>query len=128
MPERSDTRLLCADIAEAVERILSYTSEMTYSEFISDIRTQDAVIRNLEILGEAVKNLPPSFTEQYPEVPWRFIAGMRDKLIHHYFGVSLEIVWETAQSDIPVLREWLKAVRFPDELDEERPSTSTGSR
>jgi len=69
MPERSNTHLLCADIAEAVERILSYTSEMTYDEFTGDIRTQDAVIRNLEILGEAVKNLPPSFTERYPEFP-----------------------------------------------------------
>ena len=112
MPERSNTHLLCADIAEAVERILSYTSEMTYDEFTGDIRTQDAVIRNLEILGEAVKNLPPSFTERYPEVPWRFIAGMRDKLIHHYFGVSLEIVWETTQSDIPVLLEWLRDARL----------------
>ncbi|MBP7410669.1 MAG: DUF86 domain-containing protein [Methanoculleus sp.] len=108
MPERSKIHLLCGDIAEAIERILSYTSEMTYSEFISDIRTQDAVIRNLEILGEAIKSLPPRFTERHPEIPWRFIAGMRDKLIHHYFGVSLEIVWETARSDIPALREWLK--------------------
>ncbi len=59
MPERSEIRLLCSDIDEAVERILQYTSKTTYSEFIDDIRTQDAVIRNLEILGEAVKNLPP---------------------------------------------------------------------
>ncbi len=58
-----------------------------------------------------VKNLPLRFTEQYPEIPWRFIAGMRDKLIHHYFGVSLEIVWETVQSDMPVLREWLKGLK-----------------
>ncbi len=80
-----------ADIDEFVERILQYTTETTYGEFINDTRTQDAVMRNLEILGEAVKNLPPRFTGQYPEIPWRFIAGMRDKLIHHYFGVSLEI-------------------------------------
>lgn len=111
MSEQSEIRLLCSDIDEAVERILQYTSETTYTEFIDDIRTQDAVIRNLEILGEAVKNLPPGFTERYPEIPWRFIAGMRDKLIHHYLSVSLEIVWETVQSDIPVLREWLKGLK-----------------
>jgi hypothetical protein len=111
MSERSEIRLFCSDIDEAVERILQYTSEMTYGEFIDDTRTQDAVMRNLEILGEAVKNLPLRFTEQYPEIPWRFIAGMRDKLIHHYFGVSLEIVWETVQSDMPVLREWLKGLK-----------------
>jgi len=68
-----------------------------------------------------VKNLPEAFKAEHPEVPWRFIAGMRDKLIYHYFGVSLEIVWETAQSDIPALQERLKAVRAPDERDERRP-------
>jgi len=126
MPERSDIHLLCADISDAVERILLYTSEMTYREFILDVKTQDAIIRNLEILGEAVKNLPPPFTEQYPEIPWRFIAGMRDKLIHHYFGVSLAIVWETAQSDIPRLREWLKTVPLPDDdPDDAYQATST---
>jgi hypothetical protein len=118
MRERSDIRLLCGDITEAVGRILQYTSDMTYSEFSADTRTQDAVVRNLEILVEAVKNLPEPFKKQYPEVPWRFIAGMRDKLIHHYFGVSLEIAWETARSDIPALQEQLKAVRFPDVRDE----------
>ena len=118
MPERSDIRLLCGDIAEAVERILRYTSDMTYDEFLADTRTQDAVTRNLEILGEAVKNLPEPFKQQYPEVPWRVIAGMRDTLIHHYFGVSLEIVWETAHSDIPRLKERLKAVHTPDRQNE----------
>ncbi len=88
---------------------------MTYDDFAADTKTQDAVVRNLEILGEAVKNLPESFTAEYPEVPWRFIAGMRDKLIHHYFGVSLAIVWETVQSDIPALRERLKSVQIPEE-------------
>lgn len=92
---------------------------MTYDEFLADIKTQDAVARNLEILGEAVKSLPEAFKAGHPEVPWRFIAGMRDKLIRHYFGVSPEIVWETAQSDIPALQEQLKAARFPGERKED---------
>ena len=62
-----------------------------------------------------MKNLPESFKEQYPNIPWRSIAGMRDKLIHQYFGVSLSIVWETARSDIPALQERLKSIRIDDE-------------
>jgi uncharacterized protein with HEPN domain len=80
MHERSDIRLLCSDITEAIERIIRYTDN---DEFLADTKTQDAVTRNLEILGEAVKNLLESFKERYPSVPWRSIAGMRDKLIHH---------------------------------------------
>jgi uncharacterized protein with HEPN domain len=112
MPERPDIRLFYEDIIESIDRILRYTAGMTYEEFVSDTKTQDAVIRNLEILGEAVKNLPDVFKEQYPDVPWRVISRMRDRLIHHYFGVSLEIVWETIQTDIPALREQLRTIRI----------------
>ncbi len=69
------------------------------------------MIRNLEIFGEAVKQLPESFTRNYPDVPWKRIAGMRDKLIHHYFGVSLEIIWETIQHDFPAIRPSLKKIQ-----------------
>ncbi|MFA5296513.1 MAG: DUF86 domain-containing protein [Methanoregulaceae archaeon] len=80
---------------------------MTREDFGNDIKTQDAVIRNLEVLGEAVKNLPATFKDQHPEVPWARMAGMRDKLIHHYFGVSLAITWATVTGDIPAVRHVL---------------------
>ena len=112
MPEQKNPRLFLDDIIESVDRIERYTKGISRDQFLKDIKTQDAVIRNLEIFGEAVKQLPESFTLQYPEVPWRLIAGMRDKLIHHYFGVSIDIVWETIQHDIPAIRPSLKKIQL----------------
>lgn len=93
MPERDreDPSLFLDDILVALDRIHLFTSGMTLSDFHRDIKTQDAINRNLEIMGEAVKNLPESCKELHPEVPWARMAAMRDMLIHHYFGVSLAI-------------------------------------
>jgi len=74
------------DISEACTRIISYTENMSYNEFLKNIKTQDAVLRNIEIIGEAVKNLSNIFKAENPEIEWRKIAGMRDRLIHFYFG------------------------------------------
>ncbi len=76
---------------------------LTYEQFLKDIKTQDAIFRNLEVIGEATKNLSSSLQEQYPEVPWRGMAGIRDRLIHHYFGVNLDIVWDIVTVEIPAL-------------------------
>lgn len=81
---------------------------MTYDEFVKDVKTQDAVIRNLEVIGEAVKNVSDDIKEKYNDIPWKSIAGMRDKLIHEYWGVSFSIVWETIKSDFPLFTEKIK--------------------
>lgn len=91
------------DILEAIHRIQSYTEDMNYDAFQSDTKTQDAVMRNLEIIGEATKQLSETMRQQAPHIPWRNIARMRDKLIHHYFGVNLDIVWQVIQNDLPPL-------------------------
>jgi len=102
MSERADGDFL-SDIQEAVRRIRAYTDAMTYDRFLTDIKTQDAVIRNLEIIGEATKSLSAQLREKYPNVPWKGMAGVRDRLIHHYFGVNLDIVWDIVTVELPVL-------------------------
>ena len=97
-----DDRVYLAHIRDAVERILKYTSEGK-SEFDRDEKTQDAVVRNLEIIGEATKNVSDEMRSNRPEIPWRRLAGMRDKLIHEYFGVNLTIVWQVVEQEIPKL-------------------------
>ena len=97
------------DIREAVSRIMSYTSKMEYGDFLQDYRTQDAVIRNIEILGEAAKLLSDEAREKYPGIPWKDIAGTRDKLIHDYFGVNVDIVWDIARNEIPLLAAQLES-------------------
>jgi uncharacterized protein with HEPN domain len=92
MSKRSDKELL-QDIHEAAIRIQTYIAGMTYAAFLEDTKTQDAVIRNLEIIGEATKNLSTRLQDTYSDVPWKSIAGMRDRLIHGYFGVNVDIVW-----------------------------------
>jgi len=99
MSKRRDLDYL-NDIREAIHRILAYTAELTYQEFMEDIKTQDAVVRNLEIIGEATKNLSVDLRKSYPKVPWKELMGMRDKMVHHYFGINYEIVWTIAKGEL----------------------------
>ncbi len=100
MSARPDSAYL-ADIQEAARRIRDYIAVMTYEEFRGDIRTQDAVMRNLEIIGKATKNISVSFRKQYSAIPWKQMAALRDRLIHHYFGVNLDIVWNVITTELP---------------------------
>lgn len=88
------------DIQESIIDIQTFVVDMTFDDFASDRKTINAVIRSLEIIGESAKKIPEEIRQQSPRVPWKEIAGMRDKLIHNYFGVDLEIVWETIKNDL----------------------------
>ena len=105
-----DDRVYLAHIQDAIARILDYTSPGK-AYFDQDEKTQDAVVRNLEIIGEAVKNVSGAMREQQRDIPWRRLAGMRDKLIHEYFGVNLTIVWEVVEQELPKLGAQLGEIR-----------------
>lgn len=100
-----------ADILDAVEKIERYTDEMNYDQFVEDEKTVDAVLRNFEVIGEAAKNVPADVRQEYDDVPWSEMAGMRDKLIHGYATIELEIVWLTVEKEIPELPAQINAVR-----------------
>jgi uncharacterized protein with HEPN domain len=91
-----DWRLYAEDIIEACAKVRRYIAGMTYEAFLADERTRDAVMRNIEIVGEAAKGIPDEVAFTVPEIPWRNVRGMRDVLAHGYFGASNEIVWATA--------------------------------
>ncbi len=91
------------DMVESAEKALDFVQGMTQDEFIDDEKTTYAVIRALEVLGEAAKKIPDEVRGEHPDIPWRTIAGMRDKLIHEYFGVDRVVIWRTVTEDIPGL-------------------------
>ncbi len=102
--ENRDIRDYLNDISEMIENIRNFTSNMSCEELENDRKTLFAVLRCLEILGEAVKKIPKNIREKYPEIPWQEIAGIRDRLIHEYFGVDIEIVWDTIHEDLSPLK------------------------
>lgn len=96
------------NILQSIDRIESYISSKDQEIFVSDFKTQDAVVRQLEIIGEATKRISQDFRNSNPGIPWADMAGMRDVLIHDYIDVDLEIVWKTASESIPLLKALLK--------------------
>lgn len=101
---KRDDCLYLEHILEAMDKIYRYTLNLDYPAFVSESLIQDGVIRQLEIMGEATKNISIPTRDLCPDIPWKDIAGMRDILIHQYFGVDLHAVWDTAREDIPPLR------------------------
>ena len=107
MSRRSDD-LLVMDILESIEKIFQYTSGIEESAFVQNSEKTDAVIRNIEVIGEASGNLSEEFQSRHPEIPWSQIVAMRNRLIHGYFGVSLPTIWLVVCSDLPVLYSQIK--------------------
>jgi len=109
-----DCRVYLEDILEAINHAEQFINAMPYEDFIKDTKTVFAVTRAVEIIGEAAKNVPHFIRERDDQIPWRLMAGMRDKLAHEYFGINLRMLWDTVKTDLPALR--LKIRKLLDEL------------
>jgi uncharacterized protein with HEPN domain len=107
---KRDPRVYLDDILDAMNKAEMFVVGMSYEQFENDLRTHYAVTRALEIVGEATRRLADSFREQYPDVPWRDMAGMRDRIIHGYDNVNLRIVWDVVKQDIPQVRPLIEQI------------------
>jgi uncharacterized protein with HEPN domain len=104
---RRDWTLFIADMQQACDKITDYTSGMDFESFCADTRTVDAVVRNLEIIGEASTGIPVENKLLKPEIDWAAIKGLRNRIVHEYFGLSLSVIWAIVQNDLPVLAQQL---------------------
>lgn len=107
---KKDTSVFLNHILDSIEWIEKDIAGLSRKEFFENVPIQDAVFRRLEIIGEATRNLNIDFRQNYPDVPWKKIAGMRDKLIHDYFDVDLELVWEVVKKDMPELYKYIQKI------------------
>jgi uncharacterized protein with HEPN domain len=112
MPER-DPNLLIEDMRAAIHKIERYTSGMDQAMFQQDEKTVDAVVRNLEIIGEAARRIPAEFAFRHAEVPWKQVSGLRNRIVHDYFGLDLEIIWQVIRHDLPQLETSLEDLDRP---------------
>ncbi len=107
---KKDNLVYLRHILDCLHRIKEYTKKMRYNDFMNNALVQAGVIREIEIIGEASKRLSKEIKEKYPDIPWKKMAGMRDKVIHDYFGVDLDAVWDTVENDIPMLKNKIGSI------------------
>jgi uncharacterized protein with HEPN domain len=107
---KRDVLLLIDDMLQSAQKIKRYTSGMDYTSFIADAKTVDAVARNFEIIGEASNRIPSDFKDSHPELEWKRIKGFRNRIVHHYFGIDYEIVWDIIEHYLDGLIDWLETL------------------
>ena len=107
---KRDYRLFLEDISERISKIETYIEGMSFEDFVQDDKTVSACIREIEVIGEAVKQIPKEVTERFDELPWSLMAKMRDKLIHWYFEVDEEIVWKVAKEKLPTIKKQINYI------------------
>ena len=107
---KRDPRLLVQDILEAVDKIERFIGNSSIDDFLNDERTIDAVIRNLEIIGEAANRLPDPFKNSHTQIEWSKLIGLRNRIVHAYFGIDLQIVWSIIKNDLRLLKDQLNAL------------------
>jgi uncharacterized protein with HEPN domain len=122
---KKDPKIFLEHILQCIERVEEYVEGVTKKQFLESVQLQDSVIRRIEIMGEAVKNIPKQVKDRYPAIAWKEIGGMRDILIHEYFGVDLGLTWKVATKDVQRLKN--KILRVKKDLLEDKCGTSTAT-
>ena len=106
-----DYKVYVDDVLTSIHKIKVYTKGLSKKRFLGDEKTIDAVVRNLEIIGEAINNIPEEIRSRYPNVEWRKISGLRNILVHEYFGIDTEIIWDIVRNKIPELEKEIRKIR-----------------
>lgn len=104
---KRDTLLLLEDMLQSAQKIKRYVTSLDFDSFMSDDKTMDAVVRNFEIIGEAANRVDPDFRDSNPEIEWKRIRGFRNRIVHEYFGIDYEIVWQIIEEYLDELIDWL---------------------
>ncbi|MEW6200760.1 MAG: DUF86 domain-containing protein [bacterium] len=107
---KRDYKLFIKDILDCIRKIEEFAGDMSFEEFVRDEKTKSAVVREIEVMGEATKNIPKAIRERHKDIPWGDMTGMRDKIIHFYFGVDYEIIWKVVKKRLPEIKSMIEGI------------------